>query len=236
MKRYVSKKSAVIAVVAGLGLSAAGFGLAAAFYSSGGSNTGSASTGFPTTFTVSSPIFVGGPLYPGTGSDTIQATVQNATGDPLALNQLEVSIAGVTMNPPGSLYATAGDPACTTADYALSAPTSGPGSFWTGLTVNGGTKTGQSATWTQNLPQNVGVDDYVVERSARRQRRGPGPSARPDPHHAQQHGEPGRLPGRVRPGDYFGGLIQSSEVVNGLGASVHQRSGRHGRVAGPMVS
>ena len=162
MKRYVSKKSAVIAVVAGLGLSAAGFGLAAAFYSSGGSNTGSASTGFPTTFTVSSPIFVGGPLYPGTGSDSIQATVQNATGAPLALNQLEVSITGVTMNPPGSLYATAGDPACTTADYALSAPTSGPGSFWTGLTVNGATKTGQSATWTQNLPQNVGVDDYVV--------------------------------------------------------------------------
>ena len=158
---------------------------------------------------------MGGPLYPGTGSDTIQATVQNATGAPLALNQLEVSITGVTMNPPGSLYATAGDPACTTADYALSAPTSGPGSFWTGLTVNGGTKTGQSATWTQNLPQNVGVDDYVVNGL-------PGGSgvAQALPagltlDHAQQHGEPGRLPGRVRPGDYFGELIQSSEVVNG---------------------
>jgi hypothetical protein len=161
MKRLLSKKGALIAVATGLALSAAGFGLAAAFYSTGGSNTGSASTGFPTTFTVSSPIFVGGPLYPGTGSNTIEATIQNATGAPLALNQLEVSIAGVTMNPPGSLYATGGDPACTTADYALSAPTTGPGSFWTGLTVNGSTKTGQSATWSQSLPQNVGVDDYV---------------------------------------------------------------------------
>jgi hypothetical protein len=163
MKRYVSKKSAVIAVAAGFALSAAGFGLAAAFYSSGGSNSGSASTGYPTTFTVSSPIFVGGPLYPGTGADSINATVQNATGNPLALNQLQVAITGVTENPPGSLYAANGDPACTTADYALSAPTSGPGSFWTGLTVNGGTKTGQTATWTQDLPQNVGVGDYVVD-------------------------------------------------------------------------
>ncbi len=162
MKRLLSKKGAAIAVAAGLALSAAGFGLAAAFYSSGGSNTGSASTGFPTTFTVSSPIFVGGPLYPGTGADTIDATIQNATGNPLALNQLEVSITGVTMNAPGSLYATGGDPACTAADYALSAPTSGPGSFWTGLTVNGPTKTGQTATWSQNLPQNVGVGDYVA--------------------------------------------------------------------------
>jgi uncharacterized repeat protein (TIGR01451 family) len=87
--------------------------------------------------------------------------MQNATGNPLALNQLEVAIVGVTMHPPGSLYAAGGDPACTTADYALSAPTSGPGSYWQGLTVNGATKTGQSATWTQDLPQNVGVGDYV---------------------------------------------------------------------------
>ena len=155
------KKTAMIAVAAGLALGAAAFGLAGASFTGGGSGSGSGSTGFPTTFTVSSPIFVGGPLYPGTGADTIYATIQNATGASLALNQLEVSIAGVTMNPPGSLYATDGDPACTAADYALSAPTSGPGSFWTGLTVNGSTKTGQSATWTQNLPQNIGVDDYV---------------------------------------------------------------------------
>ncbi len=161
VRRLVSKKAAGIAVAAGLALSAAAFGLAGASFSGGGSGSGSGSTGFPTTFTVSSPIFVGGPLYPGTGADTMYATIQNATGNPLALNQLEVAIVGVTMNPPGSLYAAGGDPACTAADYALSAPTTGPGSFWLGLTVNGSTKTGQSATWTQNLPQNVGVGDYV---------------------------------------------------------------------------
>ncbi len=161
VRRLVSKKAVGLAVGAGLALSAAVFGLAGASFSGGGSGSGSGSTGFPTTFTVSSPIFVGGPLYPGTGADTIYATMQNATGNPLALNQLEVAIVGVTMNPPGSLYAAGGDPACTTADYALSAPTSGPGSYWQGLTVNGATKTGQSATWTQNLPQNVGVGDYV---------------------------------------------------------------------------
>ena len=117
--------------VAGVALCGAGFGFAAASFSGGGSGSGSGSSGFPTTFTVSSPIFVGGPLYPGTGADTIDATIQNATGAPLALNQLQVSITGVTMNPPGSLYAADGDPACTISDYALSAPTSGTGSFWT---------------------------------------------------------------------------------------------------------
>ena len=160
-RRLVSKKAVGLAVAAGLALSAAAFGLAGASFSGGGSGSGSGSTGFPTTFTVSSPIFVGGPLYPGTGADTIYATIQNATGNPLALDQLGVAIVGVTMNPPGSLYAAGGNPACTVADYALSAPTTGPGSFWLGLTVNGATKTGQSATWTQNLPQNIGVDDYV---------------------------------------------------------------------------
>jgi hypothetical protein len=94
---------------------------------------------------VSSPIFNGGPLYPGQGGDSIFATIQNATGTSLSLHGVQVTISGVTMNPPGSLYATQpGVPPCTAADYALQAPF--PGS-WTGGVSNGPIQQGQTLTW-----------------------------------------------------------------------------------------
>ena len=144
MKRYMNKKAAVIAAVAGLALGGAGVALAG--FVSGGSGSGSATTGFPTTFTVSSPIFSGGPLYPGQGiGDSIFATIQNATGTSLPLNEIVVTISGVTLNPPGSLYAQQpGVPPCTTADYTLQAPFPG---VWTGGTNNGGVTQGQTLTW-----------------------------------------------------------------------------------------
>jgi hypothetical protein len=144
MKRYMNKKAAVIVAVAGLALGGAGVALAG--FVSGGSGSGSASTGFPTTFTVSSPIFTGGPLYPGAGpGDSFTATIQNATGTSLPLNQIVVTISGVTLNPPGSLYAQQpGVPPCTPADYALQAPFPG---VWTGGTNNGSFTSGQTLTW-----------------------------------------------------------------------------------------
>ena len=157
MKRFMSKKAAVIVVAAGLALGGAGVALAG--FVGGGSGSGSATTGFPTSFTVSSPIFTGGPLYPGQGGDNIVATIQNATGTSLALHGVQVSISGVTMNPPGSLYAQQpGVPPCTAADYALQAPF--PGS-WTGGVSNGPFQQGQTLTWNGfGIP--IPSGDYVV--------------------------------------------------------------------------
>ena len=100
MRRLVSKKAVTITAVVGLVLGGAGVALAG--FVGGDPNSGSASTGFPTSFTVSSPLFTGGPLYPGKGGDNIVATIQNATGTSLPLNQISVSITGVTMNPLGA--------------------------------------------------------------------------------------------------------------------------------------
>jgi hypothetical protein len=157
MRRPLGKKVAAIVVIAGLGIGVSG--VAFADFMDGGPGSGSATTGFPTAFTVSSPIFTGGPLYPGQGGDNIVATIQNATGTSLSLHGVQVSISGVTMNPPGSLYAQQpGVPPCTAADYALQAPF--PGS-WTGGVSNGPVQQGQTLTWNGfGIPIHSG--DYVV--------------------------------------------------------------------------
>jgi hypothetical protein len=158
MKRFINKKTLAISAAAGIALGGAGVALAG--FVSGGSGSGSASTGFPTTFTVSSPIFTGGPLYPGQGpGDSFVATIQNATGTSLPLNEIQVSISGVTLNPPGSLYAAEpGVPACTTADYALQAPFPG---VWTGGTNNGAITQGLTLTW-NGTGASIPSGDYVV--------------------------------------------------------------------------
>src|SRR5580704_2920657 len=157
MKRLVSRQAVAIVVVVGLALG--GTGVALAGFVDGGPGSGSATTGFPTSFTVSSPIFTGGPLYPGQGGDGIVATIQNATGTSLPLNLVVVSISSVTMNPPGSLYAQQpGVPPCTTADYALQAPFPGT---WTGGVSNGPIQRGQALSWF-GTGAPIPSGDYVV--------------------------------------------------------------------------
>jgi uncharacterized repeat protein (TIGR01451 family) len=157
MKRLVGKKAAAIVVIAGLVIGVSG--VAFADFMDGGPGSGSATTGFPTTFAVSSPIFTGGPLYPGQGGDSIVATIQNATGTSLPLQTITVAIGGVTMNPPGSLYAQQpGVPPCTTDDYRLQAPAVGP---WTGGLTNGLFQQGMQLTW-NGTGAPIPSGDYVV--------------------------------------------------------------------------
>ena len=124
MKRFITKKAVVITAAVGLALGIAGG--AFAYYTTGGSSTGSATTGFTTTFTVANVTFSGPALLPGAAGDVVAAQVLNRTGAPLAFNQLEVSIAGVTENAPGSANQAAGAPPCTAADYQLTTSTVSP--------------------------------------------------------------------------------------------------------------
>ena len=134
-------------------------GVAFADFMGGVAGSGDANTGFPTNFTVSSPILTGGPLYPGQVGDSLLATIQNATGTSLPLNEIVVTISSVTLNPPGSLFALQPNvPPCTTSDYALQAPFPG---VWTGGTNNGGLTSGQTLTW-NGTGASVPSGDYVV--------------------------------------------------------------------------
>ena len=157
MKPLISTKAAAIVVAL---LVLGGSGAAFAGFMGGVTGSGSAPTGFPTTFTVNGPTFTGGPLYPGKGpGDGLVATIQNATGTSLPLQTIQVVITGVTLNPPGSLYALQpGTPPCTTADYALQSPFPG---VWTGGTNNGGFTSGQSLIW-NGTGAAIPSGDFVV--------------------------------------------------------------------------
>jgi hypothetical protein len=85
MKRFTNKKRVLaIGLAAGLTLGAAG--VAFAYFTSSGSGTGQASTGSATNWGVSAAAVVGGPLYPGQGSQTITYTVTNNGSGNQALN------------------------------------------------------------------------------------------------------------------------------------------------------
>ncbi|MEA2224973.1 MAG: hypothetical protein QOE67_255 [Solirubrobacteraceae bacterium] len=73
-RKMINKKRAIV-----LGAVAvfAVAGIAVAFFTSSGSGTGSASVGKSTAFTVTVGSPSGGPLYPGSGSETLAYTVKN---------------------------------------------------------------------------------------------------------------------------------------------------------------
>ncbi|HWE55773.1 MAG TPA: hypothetical protein VG435_09680 [Acidimicrobiales bacterium] len=130
----------------------AGGGAAFAYFTTTGSNTGTASTGVAGTWDVENVATAGGALYPAQGSDTISAQVQNPTGHG---NQGLKSLV-VTVNAPSNTNSSGNftnEAACTAADYALNAAN---GSGW--VVSNAG----DTATYTNNSAQDVAAGDYVL--------------------------------------------------------------------------
>jgi hypothetical protein len=74
LRRFINKRVVgALTVVAVLAVAGAAF----AYFSSSGSGTGSATVGSSTAFTVAVSPATGGPLYPGSGSQTLSYTVTN---------------------------------------------------------------------------------------------------------------------------------------------------------------
>jgi hypothetical protein len=89
-------------------------GVAVAFFTSSGSGTGSASVGKSTAFTVTPGTATGGPLYPGSGVETLPYTVTN----PSAGNQNLASTSATVASSGGNI--TQGGvavPGCLAADF-----------------------------------------------------------------------------------------------------------------------
>ena len=89
--RFVTKKRVAAAVAA---LAITGGGMAAYAYFTGGSasDTKSAHTGSTTSWTVSLGTFAGGPVYPGSGTDTASYTITNTGGGNQALTAVTASV------------------------------------------------------------------------------------------------------------------------------------------------
>lgn len=116
-------------VVVSLGLAAGAF----AFWTQGGTGTGSASTGTTAGITVNQ---IGSPtgLYPGGAAAPLHGDFTNPNTSPVNITSVTAAVTATT---------SAGDvskPACTTADYAIGG-SSGPytavvtGTTWSGLNV-----------------------------------------------------------------------------------------------------
>jgi hypothetical protein len=89
--RFVTKKR-VAAAVAALAIGGSGVAAYAYFTGSAGSGSGSAHTGSAASWTVGALTFSGGPVYPGSGSETATYTVTNAGGGNQALTSVTASV------------------------------------------------------------------------------------------------------------------------------------------------
>jgi hypothetical protein len=81
-KIFTTRRRIVIAGASTAVLVAAGGGAAFAYFASTGSGTGNAAVGSAGAWDVSAATVTGGPLYPGTGTETIVFTVQNTGTGP----------------------------------------------------------------------------------------------------------------------------------------------------------
>jgi hypothetical protein len=88
-KGITKKRFAVLGAVAILAMA----GIAAAYFTSTGSGSGSATVGSSTAFKVTVAAPTGGPLYPGSGSENLAYTVKNEGSGAQNVNSTSASVA-----------------------------------------------------------------------------------------------------------------------------------------------
>lgn len=89
-RKVVTKKRAlVLGVVAALAVA----GIAIAYFTSTGSGTGSATVGSATAFKVTVSAATGGPLYPGSGSESLAYSVKNEGAGAQNVNSTSATVA-----------------------------------------------------------------------------------------------------------------------------------------------
>ena len=130
MSRFKNKKkTSVIAIILVMPIAGAAY----AYWTAGGSGTGTADTG-TTVPLVANQTTVLADMYPGDSPQTISGTFDNANEGPVYVTSVTAAITGVS----------GGDGACSAADYTLASPTMTVGAeipagtgvgAWTGATI-----------------------------------------------------------------------------------------------------
>jgi hypothetical protein len=119
MRRFMKKRVYVaLTVVASLAIAASAF----AYFTSSGSGTGSATVGSSTAFTVAVAPATGGPLFPGSGTQTLTYTVHNPSSGNQNLSGTTAAVASSAGNITSGGTAV---PGCLAADFTATntAPT-----------------------------------------------------------------------------------------------------------------
>ncbi len=131
MSMFGTRKKRLTALAAGTAVVAIGGGLAYAFWSGGGTGTGTANTGVSSGFPVASTASPDPALTPGGPDQNVAFTVTNAGTGSQDLNSVVVTVA----NPTGTEWVAA--PGCSAADYTVDAPDVAYGQLAGGAVANG---------------------------------------------------------------------------------------------------
>lgn len=135
-QRTSRRKKKIVAVVAGAAVLAGG-GVAYAYWTAGGSGTGSAATGTSTPITANQTSVITG-MRPGDSAQTLSGNFTNTNGGPVYVTSVTASLGAVTK----AIGAVAGT--CDATDYTLATPVATVGhevangtgvDAWTGPTI-----------------------------------------------------------------------------------------------------
>ena len=126
-----TRKRRIVAVVAAVGIVAAGGSLAFAYWTDTGTGVGTATTGFSTNFAVTSTDPTGNPLTPGGPTQTVAFTVKNNGSGSQLLSSVLTTVALANGD---DWTATEG---CSAADYTVGTPTVTYGQIAAGAQVSG---------------------------------------------------------------------------------------------------
>ena len=129
-KLFTTRRRVLIVGGAVTVMALAGGGAAYAYFTTSGSGTGTGAVGTSTNFKVTVAAPTGGPLYPGSGTETFSYTVNNPSSGNQLLNTVTISAA------PSSAAATAG---CLASWYSINGGTDS-------ATINVGTDLAGGAT------------------------------------------------------------------------------------------
>ena len=140
MFRRFTKKRTIVAlgVVAALAIT----GAAVAFFTAGGSGSGSATVGSASNVTVNQTSTISG-LYPGATGQALSGNFDNNGSGPVKIGSVTAEVTGVTPAS-GNTHTANGKPDCATSDFEITGSSNDPGSIpvgagqgtWNGLSVD----------------------------------------------------------------------------------------------------
>lgn len=134
MSKLKTKRTVLLVVVAALGIGGAAF----AYWTAGGSGTGSGSTASGTSALTANQTTVLTAMYPGDSAQTISGTFNNTNTGPVYVSTVTASIASVTKAvgaPAGTCDATDYTLATATMTVNASVPAGSAQGAWTGATI-----------------------------------------------------------------------------------------------------
>jgi hypothetical protein len=131
MFRRITKKRAIVALTVVAALAVAGGAIA--YFTAGGTGTGSASVGSASNVKVNQTSSISG-LYPGATPVALSGNFDNTGSGPVNIGSVTAVVSGVTALA-GNDHATNGKPDCTTNDFEIGGTSNNPGSIPTGTSV-----------------------------------------------------------------------------------------------------